>query len=219
MSIRFAEQTNNSNPTSRRQKLPQALIVASMVLLSLTGCQSAGIKPPAFFGKTPKFGADRESPFDRMSTNSRSDEQNSSSEPDSSNVRLASHQTPVADATWYQSFDDAQLAAESSGLPMLVLFTGSDWCGWCIRLKDEVLETREFKSWATDNVILVELDFPRKTSLPFEVQARNEELKRRFKVEGFPTVVVLDRNGDSQGKLGYMNDPGKWIAAAEAKLR
>lgn len=91
-------------------------------------------------------------------------------------------------------------------------FTGSDWCGWCKRLDAAVFSKAEFKSWAKDNVVLLELDFPRRTQLPTEIQQQNAGLQRAFKVQGFPTIWVFDLNKDQAsgkyqisaiGKTGY----------------
>ena len=90
---------------------------------------------------------------------------------------------------------------------MLLFFTGSDWCGWCIRLQSEVLKTTEFNKWAKDNVVLVELDFPRRTAQTPEVKAQNNELQQVFGIQGFPTVYFTN----AESKDGKVNFHGRWM--------
>ena len=72
----------------------------------------------------------------------------------------------TTEVTWLTSYSTAIAESKSSGKPVLVNFTGKAWCGWCIRLRREVFETEEFKQWAADNVVLLELDFPRTGTPP-----------------------------------------------------
>ena len=80
-------------------------------------------------------------------------------------------------------------------------FTGSDWCGWCKRLTANVFSQPEFKKWADKNVILLELDFPRRKQIPNEIRQQNASLQQAFKVRGYPTVWVfnLEKNTESEG--------------------
>ena len=122
------------------------------------------------------------------------------------------------EATWLTKFEEAKAQAAKENKYVLANFTGSDWCGWCIKLKDEVFTKPEFAAWAKDKVVLVELDYPRKTELPAELKEQNEKLRKEFKVEGYPTVVFLDANGKELGRDGYVEGgPSKWIAMAEKK--
>ncbi len=117
--------------------------------------------------------------------------------------------------------DPEQALATAKGTKKLVLldFTGSDWCGWCIRLNKEVFSQPEFQAFAKENLVLVELDFPRRKPQPAAERARNEALAQKFKVEGYPTIVVLDGNGKKVGELGYMEGgPAAFIAALKKLL-
>jgi thioredoxin-related protein len=125
----------------------------------------------------------------------------------------------AAKSGWLTDFAAAQQAAKSGQKLLLMDFTGSDWCGWCIMLDKEVFSKPEFKEYATKNLILLELDFPRRKTLPPETQAQNERLAMQYRVAGFPTVVVLDSNGKPLGALGYQaGGPQPFIAQLE-KLR
>jgi protein disulfide-isomerase len=114
---------------------------------------------------------------------------------------------------WLEKHAEAIAASKKSGLPMLVNFTGSDWCGWCVKLHKEVFATKEFKEWAATNVVLLELDFPNKKAQDAAIKAKNEELAKQYKVEGYPTILILDGTGKKIGELGYVaGGPTVWIA-------
>lgn len=119
---------------------------------------------------------------------------------------------------WHDSFDSAKAAAADSGKPILADFTGSDWCHWCVKLKEDVFEKDEFKEWARDNVILLELDYPKRSSQAPSIKKQNAELARRYNVSGYPTVLLLTPDGEVMGKLGYDADVSKWVKSAEAIL-
>jgi thioredoxin-related protein len=83
-------------------------------------------------------------------------------------------------------------------------FTGSDWCGWCIKFKKEVLDTAEFQEYAAKNVVLVEVDFPSKKEQSAALKKANAELKKQYDIKGFPTLIVLDKDGKEIGRqVGY----------------
>jgi thioredoxin-related protein/outer membrane protein assembly factor BamD (BamD/ComL family) len=104
---------------------------------------------------------------------------------------------------WTTDFDEALREATSSKRLVLVDFTGSDWCGWCIKLDKEVFEMEQFKKEAPQSFVLVKLDFPKKKQLPEGEKVRNEALQKRYNITGFPTVLVLDGSGKIVGKTGY----------------
>ncbi len=111
--------------------------------------------------------------------------------------------------------------------PLMLFFTGSDWCGWCKKLQAEVFLKDEFAAWAKKNVILVELDFPRRTALSPEIQKQNSELQQMFEVRGYPTVWMVtptkqeaNVNFGKLGTTGYVaGGPQGWIAAANQILQ
>lgn len=105
--------------------------------------------------------------------------------------------------TWVTSYRDALVEAKEKNRRVFAFFTGSDWCGWCIRLNREILSTGEFARYAAENLVLLELDFPRGKPQSADLKRQNESLARRFEVRGFPTVVVLDADGKPVGQLGY----------------
>ena len=120
-----------------------------------------------------------------------------------------------AEAVWFASWDKAAVAAKESGKPILADFTGSDWCGWCIRLDDEVFATQEFGAWARQNVILLKLDFPHQKEQDAELKKQNSSLAQKYGIRGFPTVLFLDAEGTPLGKAGYLpGGPCKWLECA-----
>jgi len=120
---------------------------------------------------------------------------------------------------WLTDYAKAIAQAKAQNKPVLVDFTGSDWCGWCIRLDREVFSLQDFKSYAAQKFILLKIDFPRSKALPAAEQAQNEKLASRYQVQGFPTVLVLNPNGSKAGELGYLpGGPQAFISALEKVL-
>jgi thioredoxin-related protein len=120
---------------------------------------------------------------------------------------------------WLTDYDRAQKEAQTKHKLLLMDFTGSDWCGWCIMLDKEVFSKPEFKEYASKNLVLLELDFPRAKRMPPETAKQNEQLLQKYGIQGFPTVVVFDSSGKPLGALGYQQGgPQAFIAQLE-KLR
>ncbi len=121
---------------------------------------------------------------------------------------------------WLDDFEKAKKLSRATGRPILADFTGSDWCSWCIKLKKEVFDTDEFRQWAREEVVLLELDFPRRTELPAAVKEQNEKLRDEYQIKGYPTVLFLDHKGKVLGKYGYdEGGPENWIENAEKKMK
>ncbi len=102
---------------------------------------------------------------------------------------------------WLVKVDEAYALSQETGKPILANFTGSDWCGWCKRLTKSVFVKKDFKEWADENVILLELDYPKRKTLPREIQEQNANLQRAFKISGYPTVWLFDLGKDDDGKF------------------
>ena len=128
---------------------------------------------------------------------------------------------------WHTDLNKAVNISIIENKPMMLFFTGSDWCGWCIRLKKEVFNYPEFENWSKDNVVLVELDFPRRKTIDQKILNQNRELARIFGVSGYPTVWFVNPqkldtnklNFIKLGKLGYLaGGTNKWISSAEKFL-
>lgn len=126
-----------------------------------------------------------------------------------------------AEDSWMTSYADALKVAAKEKKVVLMDFTGSDWCGWCIKLKEEVFSKPEFAEWAKKNVVLLEVDFPRNKKLPDDLKKQNDELlqKNRSNVPGYPTILFFDAKGKVVGKTGYVEGgPAAWIKEAEKAI-
>jgi disulfide reductase len=124
---------------------------------------------------------------------------------------------------WLDDYHKAQEEAKASHKLLLLNFTGSDWCGWCIRLDQNVFSQSDFKDYASKNLVLMELDFPRPggpraQAQTVELQKQNLDLARQYNVHGFPTLIVLDGNGQKLWEYeGYLR--GADLLAQLEKLR
>lgn len=110
---------------------------------------------------------------------------------------------PEKSKGWLDSFEKAKTEAAANKQPIFAFFTGSDWCGWCVKLKKEVLDTKGFEDFAAGNLVLFEADFPRAKPLSDEVKKQNAELAAKYGVRGYPSVFLLDAEGKVLGKTGY----------------
>ena len=137
----------------------------------------------------------------------------------SSTAEETTNASASAKTGWLTNYAEAQQEAKSQNKLLLMDFTGSDWCGWCIMLEKEVFSKPEFKEYASRNLVLFEADFPRRKELPAETMEQNQRLAMKYQIQGFPTIVVLDGNGKELAQLGYMRGgPTAFIAELE-KLR
>ncbi len=106
---------------------------------------------------------------------------------------------------WSDDFQAAMAQAKKENKPVLVDFTGSDWCGWCMKLQKDVFTKPAFKSYAKDNVVLVEADFPQNKQLSKATQEQNAKLQEKYKVDGYPTLVLLSPDGKELDRnVGYL---------------
>lgn len=125
----------------------------------------------------------------------------------------------AAEAKWLTDYDKAVKQAKKEDKMLMLDFTGSDWCGWCIKLDKEVFSKPEFKDWAGKKFVLVKVDFPRTIKLSAKVKKQNEKLQKRHGVQGYPTIVVLDKNEKPMARLGYeRGGPDNWISIADQTI-
>ena len=104
---------------------------------------------------------------------------------------------------WITDYEAAKKQAAKEGKDILMDFTGSDWCGWCIRLKKEVFSQEAFKKEAPKHFVLLELDYPRSKQLAPALKLQNEKLKNEFAIQGYPTIMLTDATGKAYAKTGY----------------
>lgn len=105
---------------------------------------------------------------------------------------------------WKTNLDEALAVAKQENKDILINFTGSDWCQWCKRLSDEVFSKSEFEEFASKNLVLVKIDFPRNIEQSNATKFYNQKLANMYGVEGFPTIILLDKNGRGILKTGYV---------------
>ena len=123
--------------------------------------------------------------------------------------------TEVAEAGgsgWTTSVKEAVIASKKTGRPIVADFTGSDWCGWCVRLNREVFDQGDFKKWAQRNVILLELDYPKRKEQSASLKRQNQLMRQRYRVSGYPTILILGADGKLLQKTGYKaGGPKVWV--------
>ena len=140
----------------------------------------------------------------------------------------------TAELNWLTDAAKAQAQAKAENKIVLLDFTGSDWCGWCIKLNKEVFSTPEFAKYAKKNLVLVEVDFPHRKKLSDAQKRANEALSNKYGIEGYPTLILLDGSGKKVGELSYSDgvdrtgnrdgsritaNPTTFIAAIEKKRK
>ena len=121
---------------------------------------------------------------------------------------------------WSEDQPKALAQAKSDKKLVLMDFTGSDWCGWCIKMDKEVFDTPEFKEYAKDHLVLLELDYPHKKALDPATKEQNDKLAKQYNIEGFPTMIVVDGDGKTLKTFGgYQEGGAKAFIAELEKLK
>jgi thioredoxin-related protein len=126
------------------------------------------------------------------------------------------------EANWLTDHKKAVELSKKTGKPILFDFTGSDWCPPCKALEKKVFQSVEFKKYSDEKLILLKLDFPNKGNQSSAEKEQNGALAKQHKVQGFPTIILLDPEGKLLGsKVGYGNTPPveylKWLDSIQAK--
>jgi len=136
---------------------------------------------------------------------------------DSEYTPLAEYEKLNSELVWLTDFAAAQARAKAENKPLFVLFTGSDWCPYCMMLEKEILSTPEFKDYASRNLVPVMVDFPRASIISQKQRAANEELGERYGVRGYPTIIIMTPDGEAIDEMGYERvSPGEYIQEIEA---
>lgn len=129
-------------------------------------------------------------------------------------------QAAAAEKEWMTDLPKAQEKAKAEKKLVLIDFTGSDWCPPCKSLHKNVFASAEFKEFAEKNLVLVQIDFPRRKEQKEQLKKANRELAKKYDVDGYPTVIVLDSSGKQLEKtVGYSGASAKEYVAQLAKLK
>ncbi len=112
--------------------------------------------------------------------------------------------TKVEALDWETDFKKASSAAKASGKYIMLDFSGSDWCGWCIKLEKEVFTQDTFKDFAEKNLVCVLVDFPRKKKQTGELKQQNRDLATKYGIRGYPTIIILSPDEEPVGMTGYL---------------
>lgn len=139
---------------------------------------------------------------------------------------LAMVSAQAQELKWHTDVKEAIAIGNKENKPLLLFFTGSDWCGWCMRLQKEVLTTPEFTKWANEKVILVEVDDPKRTPQAPEIRQEYNQIRSALGVVGYPTVYFIKGekkdekfNLQALGKTGYVpGGPVAWLEVANGIL-
>jgi len=135
-------------------------------------------------------------------------------------VLISGPAASAEESGWLTDFKKAQQEAKAGNKLLLLDFTGSDWCGWCKKFDREILLKPEFKEYARDNLVIVELDFPRGKPQSAELRRQNRELAQQYEMVGFPTIIVLNADGQKVWRYdGFFPDGVAAFIAQLQKLR
>lgn len=118
---------------------------------------------------------------------------------------------------WTTNAPAAFTQAKAESKKIFLFFTGSDWCVWCQRLDSEILSTDAFKAFAQENLVLVKVDFPRDQPQSDDLKSQNYQLAKKYGIDGYPTIIVLNSSGQKVGELGYQDGgAGPFVEALKA---
>ena len=184
-----------------------SMIATLFVSATFTGCAKDGFEDP--------FGSQLDSP---SMAAARQEILQQSPRP---TIQQTSFEAQIPDPKWHDSLNSAIAEAKMTNKLILADFTGSDWCHFCVKLDDEIFSKPEFKAWANDNVVLLKIDFPKRTQLPPQIRKQNEMLKSRYQISAYPTVLLMDVEGNVRAKMAYERgkSASQWVQIAEARLQ
>ena len=106
--------------------------------------------------------------------------------------------------SWFTDYHQGLAQARATNKPMFLLFTGSDWCRWCMRLEHKILNRPAFKAAVGDQFVFVKIDNPRHRPFPRVIEDRNDLIREQFQIEGYPTVLIVDAEEQVHAELSYV---------------
>lgn len=155
-----------------------------------------------------------------LSCTKKQDAQQPAGADSSAQAAMQGNEQAVIEGNWQTNLEKAIETAKKENKNILVDFTGSDWCGWCIKLKDEVFSQKAFQDFAAASLVLVEIDFPQKKEQSDEVKKYNKQLAEKYGIQGFPTIILLDKDGNLVGQTGYQEGGAEnYVAHLKTELK
>jgi len=131
--------------------------------------------------------------------------------------------TPLDTSIWKTNYDNVKKQAITNHQPIIMVFSGSDWCKPCIKLREQILVSPVFSEWARKNAVCVTVDFPiqKKNQLPETQKKHNDALAEQYNKNGvFPLVIILSQDGKVLDNLGYEDvTPEKYIEKIETIIK
>ena len=125
-----------------------------------------------------------------------------------------------ADLTWHSRLDEALKLAQKDNKPLMLFFTGSDWCIWCKRLVGQILSQPGFMSYAEKELVLVKFDFPRNIPMDTDQKEYNAKIAKEYQIQGFPTIIMLNAKGEKLGQTGYQDlSPEAYVEHLKAFIK
>jgi thioredoxin-related protein len=123
-------------------------------------------------------------------------------------------QIHAADLTWLTDVPKAEQQAKADNKLVLLDFTGSDWCGWCMKLDKDTFDQPEFADYAAKNLVLVQLDYPQHKDQSDDLKSANAALAKKYEIDGYPTLIALKPDGTVAWKqVGYLEGGPKALIA------
>lgn len=130
-------------------------------------------------------------------------------------MRAAEESKPAENrVAWHTNLKEALAIARKEKKVLLLDFTGSDWCGWCMKLDKETYSTAEFAALVKDKAVLVTVDFPQSKPQSEEIKKQNAALQEKYKIEGFPNAVFVTTDGKELGRIDGYQPKDEWLKSA-----
>ncbi len=124
------------------------------------------------------------------------------------------------DLKWNDKIEDGIALGKKENKPIFLLFTGSDWCPWCVKLEKELLSSKEVQDYLK-GLVLIKLDYRRKKD-PVSKEREKYILdnKKKYGVKGFPTIILIDSKGNVKDKIGYQKvTPAQYVENIKKKIK
>ncbi len=131
---------------------------------------------------------------------------------------MAAFTAEPPNADWVTDFKAGLKSAKENNKKLFVLFTGPEWCPFCVELEKNVLKKEQFRQFAKDKLALVYLDMPRDRVRPPHRAAPGQDLAEKLEVEAMPTAVIFDGDGKEIGRIDSIYELGPYLKRIQTVL-